>query len=82
MKMIFDNFQIQKWVSFGVSCLVFMSSSRVMVLKLSKIVCFLQFFADISKKFKIVIAIYVYETESSCFALLENGIGYYGWLRV
>ena len=37
-----------------------------MVLKLSKIVSFLQF-----------IAIYIYASESSCFALLENGIGYY-----
>ena len=48
-----------------------------MVLKLSKIVSFLQFFADISKKSKAVIAIYVYASESSRFALLENGVGYY-----
>ena len=48
-----------------------------MVLKLSKIVSFLQFFADISKKSKAVIAIYVYASESSRFALLENGISYY-----
>ena len=38
---------------------------------------FLQFFADVSKKSKAVIAIYVYASESSRFALLENGIGYY-----
>ena len=48
-----------------------------MVLKLSKIVSFLQFFADISKKSKAVIAIYIYASESSRFTLLENGIGYY-----
>ena len=48
-----------------------------MVLKLSKIVFFLQFFADISKKSKAVITIYLYASESSRFALLENGVGYY-----
>ena len=47
-----------------------------MVLKLSKIVSFLHFSADVSKKYKAVIAIYVYASESSCFALLENGVGY------
>ena len=35
------------------------------------------FFADISKKSKTVIAIYVYASESSCFTLLENSVGYY-----
>ena len=48
-----------------------------MVVKLSKIVSFLQFLADVSEKPKAVIAIYVYVSESSCFALLENGNGYY-----
>ena len=48
-----------------------------MVLKLSKVVSFLQFFAGVGKKSKAVIAVYVYAFESSCFALLENGIGYY-----
>ena len=33
-------------------------------------------FSDVSKKSKAVIAIYVYASESSCFALLENGVGY------
>ena len=47
-----------------------------MILKLSKIVLF-AFFADVSNKSKAVIAVYVYAFESSCFALLENGIGYY-----
>ena len=54
-----------------------MSLSWVIVVKLSKIVSFLQFLADVSEKPKAVIAIYVYASESSCFALLENGNGYY-----
>ena len=33
--------------------------------------------ADVSKKSKAVIAVYVYATESSRFGLLGNGIGYY-----
>ena len=41
-----------------------------MVLKLSKLYPF-------SKKFEAVIAIYVYASESSFFALLENGVAYY-----
>ena len=49
-----------------------------MVLKLSKIVSFLQFFAGISKTSKAAIAIFVYTSECSRFALLENGAGYYG----
>ena len=54
-----------------------MSLSWVIVVKLSKIVSFWQFLADVSEKPKAVIAIYVYASESSCFALLENGNGYY-----
>ena len=34
-------------------------------------------FANVSKKFKAVIATYVYASESSRFTLLENDIGYY-----
>ena len=66
----------------GVISLVFISPSSVMVLKLSKFVAYLQFFADVCKKSKPIIAIYVYiyiyiyASESSCFALLKNGIGY------
>ena len=60
-----------------VICLVFMFSSWVMVLKLLRIVSILEFFADVSKKSKTVIAIYAYAFESSRFALLENGIGCY-----
>ena len=48
-----------------------------MVLKLSKFVSFLHFFADVNKKFKAVIAIYVHAPESSRFALLKNCLGYY-----
>ena len=44
-----------------------------MVVKLSKIVSFLQFFVDVNKQ----ITIYVYASETSRFAHLENGIGYY-----
>ena len=51
-----------------------------MVLKLSKIVSFLHFFADISKKSKTVIAIYVYASGSSRFGLLENGVGCYAMI--
>ena len=42
-----------------------------MVLKLSKIVSFLLFFADVSKKFKVAIAVYVNTSGSSRFALLK-----------
>ena len=48
-----------------------------MVLKLSQIVPFLQFFADVSRTSKAAMTFYVYSSESSCFGLLENGIGYF-----
>ena len=48
-----------------------------MDLRLSKIVSFLQFSADVCKKSKDVTAIYVFASESSCFALLENSVGYF-----
>ena len=48
-----------------------------MVLKLSKIVSCLHFFADISKSYKAVVAIYIYASESSPFTLLKNGVGFY-----
>ena len=54
-----------------------MSLFWVMVLKLSKIVYFLQDFADINKKSKAVLAIYVYASESSRFALVENVFVYH-----
>ena len=65
----------------GVICLVFMSPSWVMVLKLSKTVSFLQTFTEVSKKSKAVIAIFVYASESSRFPVLEKGIGYYAMTK-
>ena len=47
------------------------------VLKLSKMYPFCNFYVDFSKKSKAFIAVYVYASESSSFALLENRIGYY-----
>ena len=51
-----------------------------MLLKLSKIVSFLHFFADVSNKSKAIISVYVYAYESSRFALLENDIDYYAMI--
>lgn len=44
-----------------------------MVLRLSKIL-FVQFFADISKKSKAVITIYIYASECSCFAFRRKRV--------
>ena len=86
MKTNFDNFQMQKWVSETVRArkedewtifLVFMSPFWLMILKLSQIVSFLQFFADVSKKSKAALVAYAYASKISRFALLENGICYY-----
>ena len=49
-----------------------------MVLKLSKKVHFLQFYADLSKKPKFVKAIYIYVSESSQYTLSENDVVYRG----
>ena len=87
MKMNFEYFQTQKWMlqtvraqkideKNGVICLVSMFPSRVMVLKLSKKVYFLQFYADLSKKPKFVKAIYIFVCESCYYTLLENGMVY------
>ena len=46
-------------------------------LNCQKLCPFCIFFAYVSKKSKAVIAIYVYASGSSRFALLENRIGYY-----
>ena len=51
-----------------------------MVLKLSKAVSFSQFLTDISKKSEAVIAVYVYTSECSRFALLDNGVDYYAMI--
>ena len=37
----------------------------------------MQFFADISKKSKAVLAICIYAAEGSRFSSLENSVGYY-----
>ena len=47
-----------------------------MVLELSKTMYLLQLFVDVNRKYKAVIAIYVYASESSCFTILEDGVGY------
>ena len=88
MKMNFDHFQTQKSMlqtvrvekvvgKTVVICLVSMFSSWFIVLKLSKKVHFLQFCADLSKKSKSFKAIYIYASESSRYALSENGIVFY-----
>ena len=85
MKMNFGNFQIQKWISQtvraqkvdeknGVICLISFFLSWVMVLKLPKIVHFLQICADLSKKPKYIKAIYFYPSERPYHALSENSI--------
>ena len=61
-----------KWVA----CLVAIFSSWLMVRKLSKKVCFLQFCADLSKKSKSAKAIFIYTSESSHHTLAENGMVY------
>ena len=54
-------------------CLLFIILSRVMLLKLSKKVCFLQFCDDFCKKAKSVKAIYILHlTESYHYTLSEN----------
>ena len=60
----------------GVICLVFISPFWVKVLRLSKNLSFLQFFSNVSKRSKTVIATFVYGSQSSRFVLLEDGIDY------
>ena len=64
----------------GVIFLVSMFPSKVLVLKLSKKVNFLQFCADLSKKSKYIKAIYIYASESSLCTLSENGVVYYAMI--
>ena len=89
MKMNFDYFQVQKWMSLtvraekvdeknGVICLVSMFPSWVMVLKLSKKVLFLQFCPNLSKKPKSVKVIYIYDSKNSHYTLSENDMVYIG----
>ena len=83
--MNFGNFQIQKWISQkvraqkvdeknGVIWLISSFLSWVMVLKLPKMVHFLQICADLNKKPKYIKAIYFYPSERLHHAVLENGI--------
>ena len=65
-----------RWKS-GVICLVSVLPSWVMV-KFSKKVHFLQFYADLSQKPKSVKAIYIYGSESSYYSLSENDMVYRG----
>ena len=87
--MNFGIFQIQKWVSQTVRdervneksriiCLVSFFPSWVMVLKLPKIVQFLQICADLSKKSKSIKTIYLYPSERPHHALSENSMFYRG----
>ena len=64
----------------GVISVLFISPSWFMVLKLSNILSFLQFFCWYQQKSKAVIAIYVYASENSRFALLENGVRCYAMI--
>ena len=85
MKTNFDIFQKQKWISQtvraqkldennGVICLVSFFHSRVMVLKLPKIVHFLQICADLSKKSKSIKGVCLYSSERPHYALAENSM--------
>ena len=89
MKMNFDIFQIQKWMSQtvraqkvneknGSICLVSFFPAWVIVLKLPKIMHFLQICADISKKSKCIEAIYLYSSEQPRHALSKNSMFYRG----
>ena len=60
----------------GVICLVSFFPSWVMVLKLPKIVHFLQICADLSKKSKSIKAIYLYPSERPHHALSKNSMFY------
>ena len=87
--MNFEHFQIQKWMSQtvkakkvggknGVIWVVSMFPSKVMVLKLSKKVHFLQFVPVSARNLSILKQFtYIYISERSRFGLSENGIVYY-----
>ena len=51
--------------------------SELWPLSYRKLCLFRNFLLMSAKKSKTVTEIYVYTSESSCFALLKNGIGYY-----
>ena len=85
MKTNFDVFLIQIWISEtvraqkldeknGVICLVSFFLSWVMVLKLPKIVHFLEICANVSKKSKSIKAIYLYRSERPHHGLSGNSM--------
>ena len=89
MKMTFDIFQIQKWISQtdraqkvgeknGVICLVSFFLSWVMVLELPKIVHFLQNFANLSMKSGSIKASYLHPSERPHHVLSEISMFYRG----
>ena len=88
MKMNFDNFQIQKWISQTATArkvdkvisLISFFSSWVMILRLPKILHFLQVCADLSKESKSIIATYLYLYARPHHALSENSM-FYGVLK-
>ena len=94
MKMNFDKFQIQKWISQtvrahnvddknGVICLVYFFCSWVIVLRLLKIVHFWKICADFSKKSKSIEAIYLYLSGRPHYALSEKIVCFIGvWATV
>ena len=92
MKMNFEYFQIQKWITQtviaekvddknGAICLVFMFPAWVMVCKLSIKVHFLQFFADLIKKPKSVKAIslqYTFSENAMIYRVLSQCLPFTG----
>ena len=84
IKMNIDNFQMQKWGSYTFRARKADKKMELLVLfsyfvhELWSLNCqklsFFQIFADVSKKFKVTIAIYVYTSESSRFALLKMAL--------
>ena len=54
-----------------------MTLSKLCSLNCQKLQHFCTFLLMLAKKYKAIIAICIYASESSRFALLENGIGYY-----
>ena len=90
MKMNFEHFQIQKWMSQtvkakkvsgknGVIWVVSMFPAKIMVLKLSKKLHFLQFVL-ISARNLSILKQFKYISERSRFGLSENGIVYYAMI--
>ena len=58
-----------------------MFTSRVcMILKLSKKLHFLQFWADLIKKYKYIKAIHIHASERCCYGLSENDFAYYAMI--